>query len=322
MTGNVVYAVDSTAVEVVGTAEAVETVPAEPAVEGKAVETVPAEPAVEPEAVETAPVEPAVEPEAVSEQPAEETAEATPEAGALQLIPLTDADCVKCHYAVAVDVDAHGEAHKELSCMECHEEHPPVGTNAIPECSNCHTEDDNAHFAVQQCGACHNPHHPLLVDFTASDDARSACASCHQEQVDELAANPSAHTEQDCNACHSQHGLEQGQYQTCLDCHEGHTPEMILENCLECHKPHSPLNIIFDDTVAVELCAGCHQDKATALTTLQTKHSEMACVECHSGKHKNITACVDCHDQPHDQYMHTKFPECITCHRDPHNLAR
>jgi len=294
MAGSTVYAVDSAAVEVI-------------------------------ETVETASAEPVAEPAAESEsavEDVEEIVEATTETGDLQPIPLTDEDCVKCHYTIVVDVDAYGEAHKELSCMECHEEHPPAGTKTIPECSSCHAADDDAHFAVQQCGVCHNPHHPLLVDFTASDDARSACASCHQEQVDELAANPSAHSEQDCNACHSQHGLEQGQYQTCLDCHEGHSPAMTLDNCLECHKPHSPLNITFGDTVALELCAGCHQDKATALTTLQTKHSEMACVECHSGKHKNITACVDCHDQPHDQYMHTKFPECITCHRDPHNLAR
>ena len=316
MATTTLYAVDSTTVEVAGS---VKTAPAEPAAAADAA-------VAEPAAADAAVAEPAAgaaeaaaEPEVA---PSEETAEAPVEAGDLQLLPLTDADCVKCHYTIVADVDAHGQAHKELSCMECHEEHPPAGTNAIPKCSRCHDADDDAHFAVNQCGACHNPHHPLLVDFTAADDARSACASCHQDKLDEMTANPSAHSEQDCNACHSQHGLEQGQYQTCLDCHEGHSPEMTLENCLECHKPHSPLNIIFGDTVAVELCAGCHQDEATALAALQTKHSEMACVECHGGKHKNITPCVDCHDQPHDQYMHTKFPECITCHRDPHNLAR
>lgn len=281
------YSADSAAVEVVEAVEAVEAVPA-------------AEPTVE---AETAP-------------------EAAPETGDLQPVPLSDADCVKCHYSIAVDLDEHGQAHKELSCMECHEEHPPAGTNTIPDCTGCHAEDDNLHFAVQQCGACHNPHHPLLVDFTASDNARAACASCHQEKIDEMAAKPSAHAEQDCNSCHSQHGLEQGQYQTCLDCHEGHSPEMTLENCLECHKPHSPTDITFGDEVAVELCAGCHEDVAGSLADLPTKHSEMTCVECHSGQHKNKTACVECHDQPHDQYMHTKFPECITCHRDPHNLAR
>ena len=242
--------------------------------------------------------------------------------GELQQLPLSGEDCVKCHYKVAVDVDSHGQAHKDLSCMECHEEHPPAGTSVIPECAACHAEDDSEHYSVQGCVACHNPHHPLLIDFTATDAVQSACASCHQEQIEELAAKPSAHSDQDCNECHSQHGLQQGQYQTCLDCHEGHSSEMTTADCLECHKPHSPANITYGDEVSALLCASCHEDVATSLTTLSTMHSEMACAECHSGEHTNITACVDCHEQPHDEFMHTKFPECITCHRDPHSLAR
>ncbi len=240
----------------------------------------------------------------------------------IQPIPLSDADCVKCHYQVAVDVDAQGQAHKELSCQECHEEHAPGGTNTIPECSLCHGEDDSEHFLVQGCLTCHNPHTPLLIDFTSIDAAQPACASCHQEQQEELAANPSGHSEQDCNACHNQHGLEQGQYQTCLDCHEGHSSEMSISDCLLCHQPHSPANIAYGDAISPSLCASCHEDVAAAFTALPTLHSEMTCVECHSDEHGNIIACVDCHEQPHDAFMHNKFPECISCHRDPHNLAK
>lgn len=240
----------------------------------------------------------------------------------LEPMPLSQEDCVKCHYGVAVDVDANGVAHKDLDCMECHEEHPPAGTNIIPECATCHDEGDNDHYAGQGCAKCHNPHHPLLIDFTALDNAASVCAGCHQDQIDELAANPSAHSEQDCNSCHNQHGLAQGQSQTCLDCHDGHTEKMTKSDCLACHAPHSPINIVYGDDVEVALCAGCHEEVAETLATSGTMHSEMGCGECHSGQHKNIIACVDCHDQPHDEYMHTKFPECIACHRDPHNLAK
>ncbi len=313
MTGATVSAVETAAVEVVQT---VETAQAEPAGKVEAVETTQVEPAAEVEAVEEV-----VEVVEVVEEPAAEAAPA--DSPALQPIPLTDADCVKCHYTQAADIDAHGEAHKDLSCMDCHEEHPPEGTNTIPECSNCHDPDDEAHFAVQQpCSVCHNPHRPLLVDFTAPDEVAATCASCHQDKLDEMAASPSAHSEQDCNSCHSEHGLGEGQYQTCLDCHEGHSPEMTVKDCLECHKPHSPTDITFGDSVPATLCASCHEDQADSLKALQTKHSEMACVECHDGKHQSITACVDCHDQPHDEFMHKQFPECITCHRDPHNLAR
>ena len=251
---------------------------------------------------------------------AETDAPAAPD-DALKPLPLTDEDCTKCHYAIALDVDEHGEAHKELACTDCHAEHPPTGTNVIPNCSDCHDPDDNAHFAVENCRSCHNPHHPLLVDFTKAEDVAPACAACHEEQVEELAKYPSAHSEQDCNACHNQHGLEKGQSQTCLDCHEPHSADMDLTACLECHSPHSPTNIVFSDSVPVTLCAACHEEQVESLSSHQTKHSEMACVECHGGRHQNITPCVDCHDQPHNEYMHKKFPECITCHRDPHDLA-
>ncbi len=265
-------------------------------------------------------VEKAAEPtEAVTA--AEPTADVAAEQD-IEPLPLSEGDCVKCHYGVAVDIDMYGEAHKELSCMECHEEHPPAGENVIPECATCHDEGDSEHFALQQCASCHNPHHPLRVDFVSADEVRLACVSCHAEQVEELNANPSAHTEQDCNACHFQHGLEKEQYQTCLECHDGHTEAMTLDNCLECHKPHSPTKISFGDAVDVALCASCHEDVAASLAALPTQHSEMACSECHSEEHKNITACVDCHDQPHNEFMHTKFPECLICHRDPHNLAK
>ncbi len=305
MTGTTIFAVESTAVEGVEIAEDTQVAPAG---DLEAIESIDA---VDADAVDAAEVDAAMA----------DIADMVDTAG-LEPIELTGGDCVKCHYTVAADVDANGYAHKDLSCMECHEEHPPEGTNVIPICATCHAEDDNEHFAVPECGACHDPHHPLMIDFTASEEVGPACASCHQEQMDELAANPSAHTEQDCNSCHSQHGLEEGQYQTCLDCHEGHTPEMTLENCLECHQPHSPTSVTFGDAVPTELCAGCHEDVATSLTALPTMHSEMACVECHGGEHTNIIACVDCHEQPHDEYMHTQFPECLTCHRDPHNLAK
>lgn len=238
----------------------------------------------------------------------------------LEPLPLDDADCVKCHYGVAVDVDAHGEAHKELSCMDCHEEHPPAGVNIIPDCANCHEGED--HFTLSGCKDCHNPHRPLLIDFSASETVAPACATCHQDKLDELAENPSAHSEQDCNSCHNQHGLAEGQYQTCLDCHEGHTEEMTIADCLKCHPPHSPLNITYEDDIDVALCAACHEDVAESLAARPTAHSEMGCAECHIGEHKFITPCVDCHDQPHDEFMHNKFPECVICHRDPHNLAK
>lgn len=260
---------------------------------------------------------------AAAVKPAAGTA-ATPARAAEELkpVPLTNSDCVKCHFDIAKDLDAHGGAHLEVNCTGCHQEHPPSGTNAIPSCSECHDPGENKHFATKGCTSCHNPHHPLELNFTTVAATKPACLTCHPDKGKEMAAHPSAHAEQDCNSCHNQHGLGPGQYQTCLDCHEGHTPDMTIKDCLKCHKPHSPTDITYGDDIPVAFCAACHDDIAATLAKSGTKHSEMRCVECHDGRHGKITPCVDCHDQPHDPYIHKKFPECLTCHRDPHNLAR
>jgi len=240
----------------------------------------------------------------------------------LKPVPLTNQDCVKCHFAIVKEFDSHGEAHKEVDCLGCHEEHPPEGKNVIPSCADCHDPSENKHFAVKGCTSCHNPHEPLLVNFTKAKEAKPACLTCHQDKGEEMKAHPSAHSEQDCNNCHYEHGLGQGQYQTCLDCHEGHSPEMKVSDCLKCHKPHSPTDITYGSDVPVPLCASCHNDIAAVLEKSKTQHAEMTCVECHDSKHGKIPKCVDCHDMPHDKYIHDKFPKCLECHRDPHNLAK
>jgi predicted CXXCH cytochrome family protein len=235
---------------------------------------------------------------------------------------LSDSDCIKCHINEVKDVDANGASHKDVACTDCHMEHPPAGKNPIPECSMCHDPSDNAHFAVKGCVQCHYPHHPLQIDFTKADESRPACMACHGDKGEEMKAYPSAHSEQDCNSCHNNHGLEKGQYQTCLDCHEGHSESMKIDDCFKCHKPHSPTNVTYEGDLPAQLCASCHTGEGDALAHSTTKHHELVCAECHPDKHKNIMQCVECHDQPHGEYIHKKFPECLTCHRDPHFLAK
>ncbi len=237
-------------------------------------------------------------------------------------IALTDADCVKCHRKEVMDVDENGASHKDVGCTECHLEHPPAGKNCIPQCSMCHMPEDNEHFKVQGCVVCHYPHHPLKIDFTKANPAKPACIACHAEQDAEMKLHPSAHSEQDCNNCHYSHGLGEGQYNTCVDCHEGHSDDMTVSDCLKCHKPHSPTDVTYGDDVAPKLCAACHDTEAGLLAASKTAHHDLACVECHPEHHKNIMQCEECHDQPHDEYIHNKFPKCLDCHRDPHNLAK
>jgi len=238
-------------------------------------------------------------------------------------VPLTDNDCVKCHRAEVADVDANGASHTDVGCTECHLEHPPTGKNCIPECSMCHMPEDNAHFAVPNCVSCHYPHHPLQIDFTkAKPEAKPACIACHAEQDAEMKLHPSAHSEQDCNNCHYAHGLGEGQYNTCVDCHDAHSDDMKAADCFLCHRPHSPTDVTYGDNVAPVMCAACHDSEAGLLAASKTAHHDLACYECHPEHHKNIMQCEECHDQPHDEYIHNKFPKCLDCHRDPHNLAK
>ncbi len=233
---------------------------------------------------------------------------------------LSDADCIKCHTDAVKDVAAHGAAHSEMGCQDCHLDHAPLGDDIIPKCSLCHDVEEKAHYKLDNCVGCHYPHHPLEIDFSALTNVKPACITCHDAQGKEMAAHPSAHSSQDCNECHTAHGLGEGKSLTCLDCHEGHTADMTIADCTKCHKPHSPKEVTYGD-VPSKLCAGCHDDLVTALAQSKTKHSEMSCSECHVDEHKTITSCRDCHDEPHG-VMHKKFPNCVECHIDPHALAK
>lgn len=232
---------------------------------------------------------------------------------------LSDADCVKCHINAVNDVAAHGAAHNEMGCQDCHLEHAPLGSRIIPQCALCHAADETPHYALDNCVGCHYPHHPLEIDFSSLDNVKPACISCHPEQGAEMVAKPSAHATQDCNSCHNAHGLAEGQFQNCLDCHEGHSETMKVSDCTLCHKPHSPAEVTYDDLPS-ELCAACHDDIAASLAKSTKKHHELTCSECHVDEHKTITQCTDCHGEPHG-IMHQKYPNCVECHIDPHALA-
>ena len=54
---------------------------------------------------------------------------------------LSNDDCAKCHSKPPADVAAAGRKHKtEISCLDCHNGHPPATKKIIPLCSQCHEE--------------------------------------------------------------------------------------------------------------------------------------------------------------------------------------
>ncbi len=244
----------------------------------------------------------------------------------VQRLPLTDQDCLKCHLEEVKAIVGQESAHKnDIGCLDCHESHPPEGEAVIPECSSCHDSGDNPHFELENCRRCHLPHAPIITDFSTLDgNGKPACITCHEDIDNQLTALPSAHGEQDCTECHNGHGLEEGQYQTCLDCHEKHAPEMELKDCLGCHQPHQPTGYNWNTAVDSKLCAACHEETVQNFTENGAGHLEnLACTECHT-KHPPreegvIPSCTDCHDPGDNE--HFAVGECLQCH-NPHSPTK
>jgi len=235
---------------------------------------------------------------------------------------LRNSDCVKCHQAVVQEVNDRGARHKtEVTCLECHVEHPPEGENAIPRCSQCHDPGEKSHYrggeAIAGCTKCHNPHSPLEISFAgAGVEVNPVCISCHDQQGSELKNYPSRHSQLSCAECHPRHAT----FKKCQECHEPHGRTMTFADCLRCHKPHMPTVVRYDDKTPSSLCASCHEKEDRMLAGNQSKHHALVCAYCHKGQHKLIPECVTCHGKPHGNDLHRKFPDCLACHGDAHDL--
>ena len=228
-------------------------------------------------------------------------------------------DCVKCHQKEPATIDKSGGLHKSaVSCLDCHLEHGPAGTEIIPNCSMCH--EGTSHFELgdnSACLQCHSdPHEPLGLQL--ADDITKPCLTCHEQQGQELAQFPSLHTEQSCTFCHEAHG----QIPDCSKCHEPHVSGQIMTDCLACHPVHQPLQIMPAITTARAACVPCHEDIGELMSQTTTKHQAFTCAFCHRGKHPTVPKCEGCHGEPHSPMMHQKMPNCLDCHIDAHNLQK
>jgi hypothetical protein len=232
------------------------------------------------------------------------------------LAPLSVADCAKCHEDQPATIAANGGRHQsEVSCLDCHQEHPPWGEEVIPECSWCH--EGESHFELENCLSCHsNPHEPLALKLAG--DIKGPCLTCHEGPGQDFARYESAHAEQSCTFCHDVHG----RIPDCADCHEPHVAEQLTSDCLGCHPAHHPLEINVAMTTPRPFCGACHEEVLAQLEKTETKHQAFTCAFCHRGSHPILPQCRTCHGEPHSSLMHKKMPDCIDCHMDPHYLVK
>jgi len=229
---------------------------------------------------------------------------------------LSPADCIKCHANPPRDIAANGGKHRDVvTCLDCHQGHPPADRDNIPKCSDCHT--GTSHFELEGCLNCHtNPHTPLQI--TLNGDLTAQCLTCHTEQIEQLKQFPSKHTQLACSNCHTEHGL----IPECFNCHSPHQEGQVMKDCVTCHQVHQPLNVTYPDDVENIHCSACHDVAYDLLKASPAKHSQLYCATCHQQTHKMVPECQMCHGIPHPETIMKKFPKCGDCHGIAHDLNR
>ena len=222
--------------------------------------------------------------------------------------------CGLCHREAPRDIFEAGLSHRtEITCTDCHQGHPPQEREIIPACMQCHT--GAPHYAQDKCLQCHtNPHRPGEITFP--EKTTQPCLTCHEDQGEQLASNPSFHSRLSCTACHASHTAPP----SCTECHEGHAPSMLATECARCHEAHRPLALVYAGDIPSTLCASCHEETLARLSGNGSRHKNLQCADCHRTKHGAIASCLDCHGTQHDQSLLSKFESCQVCHNTAHEL--
>lgn len=235
---------------------------------------------------------------------------AAEEAGAETRPILEATDCLKCHLQAPRDIDEAGKAHQTaVSCLDCHDGHPPVAWDIIPACSQCHS--GNAHFELEQCLSCHdNPHRPLEISI--GQDVTDACLTCHDTQGEQLQQHQSFHSSLSCSSCHER---KHGVVPECMQCHQAHSEEMVQADCGKCHQAHKPLVVTYSSDLPSATCGSCHGAPMETLSNTVARHGKLNCALCHENEHGAIPSCNQCH-QPHSESMDESA--CSQCH-DAHS---
>ncbi len=260
------------------------------------------------------------QPEAVAEEKEKSPYEA-------EIKPLTTAECAQCHFSVFETIRNDGGKH-QIDCVRCHTQYhvySPRKQNfdeIMPKCAACHVSASGGPFHgdaddLTPCLVCHaDPHKPLTIPMPAE----ATCGQCHIKQGDEIKNYPSKHTtDVACTDCHAE---KHGYIPECSACHESHSPavELTVQDCMGCHPVHKPTQMSYAKDTASAICAGCHGDVAGLLQKNLTKHTDVACADCHPA-HKEIPLCSRCHGEPHPK-MKIDVTQCGECHGIAHDLAQ
>lgn len=283
-------------------------------------------------------------------------------------------DCGTCHTTEQAfhSKSLHGKAISRGDplaphCKHCHGTHDivsandarsPVAPMKIPFlCGKCHSEG----APVQKQRAIHQDH--ILENYSESIHGiglmkkgltvTATCVSCHTAHsilphTDPKSSIARKNIASTCIKCHSQiEAVHRKVIKGALWEKEVH----ILPACVDCHQPHKVRKVFYTQGMADKDCMRCHENKnihaskdgrslfVSADDTGRSRHSKIACSQCHSDVNasrvrpcETITQkvdCASCHAEVGRQYQQSTHgqlvakndpngPTCKECHGTHH----
>ncbi|MDD2851962.1 MAG: cytochrome C [Desulfuromonadaceae bacterium] len=159
---------------------------------------------------------------------------------------------------------------------------------------------------------------PVTPEQYASDPqplTAVQCAQCHTGLFQNLKKSGGRHRFS-CQNCHNQfhtYSPRKGNWDAimpkCASCHEIPHGKKITE-CNACHSnPHTPRKIAASAQLT-NFCFDCHGSVRDQLTAFPSKHTKVACAQCHTS-HGFKPSCFACH-KPHVEGQ--TVPDCLKCH--------
>jgi hypothetical protein len=213
-------------------------------------------------------------------------------------------DCVECHTVsdfaeTSFTIEQHNESAFALE-----------GAHLATPCFACHKSDEEWHFINigERCIDCHQDVHEGLLDEKFYPN--KSCDNCHtvnawnEVNFDHSQTDFSLegkHLEQNCNACHLVHGIEDehqlfmGLSQQCKSCHDDkHHGQFEVEGLTDCARCHA-----FNNWEATRFN---HDETAFKL---EGEHLTAPCAACHKETQQG--------ELKYTLYKIENF-ECATCH--------
>lgn len=209
-------------------------------------------------------------------------------------------DCADCHSEVdwaetsfdhlsTSDYELTGR-HSEITCVSCHVDEQYENTPS--ECIGCHQEDDS-HMGKNgiECQDCHNTidwAESLFDHFTKTGFALTG-----------------AHSEIECESCHTGNKFENSLESDCYSCHAEDDSHNGVNGtaCGDCHRATEWPDVSFDHNRDTDF-------------ELHDAHADLSCDSCHVEPVADAlpaTTCFGCHaeDDPHEGQL---GESCETCH--------